>query len=175
MESECEFSRRFSVAELGAEEVVMEIAADAEERAALCRRFDLLALDVLTATARIERAGGGAVRVAADFVADLVQSCVVTLEPVAGRVEDRLDVLLAPPTRPAQAEVLIAPLGDDEPEELTGDVIDIGKIVAEHLGLALDPYPRRPGAAFTGAKSDAGSEGENESPFAALKDLHPRS
>ncbi len=175
MESECEFSRLVNVAELGAEEVVKEIAADTEERAALCRRFDLLALDVLTATARLERLGSGAVRVAVDFVADLVQTCVVTLEPVAGRLEDRFDVMFAPPTRPAQAEEPIAPLGDDEAEEITGDVIDIGKIVAEHLGLALDPYPRRPGAAFTGAESDAGSEGENESPFAALKDIHPRS
>ena len=175
MDSECEFSRLFSVAELSAEEVVMEIAADAEERAALCRRFDLLALDALTAMARLERLGSGAVRVAAELVADLVQTCVVTLEPVAGRVEDRFDVSFAPPKRPAQADVLIDPLGDDEPEELTGDVIDIGKIVAEQLGLALDPYPRRPGAAFTGAESDAGSEGENESPFAALKDFQSRS
>src|SRR5262249_57079702 len=34
----------------------------------------------------------------------------------------------------------------DAPEPLTGNMLDIGEIVAEQLSLAADPYPRRPGA-----------------------------
>ena len=171
MQPEVEFSRRFAVAELGEEEAVVEIAADAVERAALCRRFDFLALDALTATVRIQRVGGGAVRVGAHFVAEVVQACVVTLEPVAGRIENSVAALFAPPGAMVEAEVVVDPLGDDEPEWLTGGAIDIGEVVAEHLGLAVEPYPRRPGAVFTGMETSADENGAGESPFAVLRDI----
>ena len=34
----------------------------------------------------------------------------------------------------------------DSPEPLSGNLLDVGEIVAEQLSLAADPYPRRPGA-----------------------------
>ena len=34
----------------------------------------------------------------------------------------------------------------DAPEPLSGNLLDVGEIVAEQLSLAADPYPRRPGA-----------------------------
>ena len=32
------------------------------------------------------------------------------------------------------------------PSRLSGNLLDVGEIVAEQLSLAADPYPRRPGA-----------------------------
>ena len=47
--------------------------------------------------------------------------------------------------------------------------IDLGAIVAEHLALGLDPYPRSPGVAFDGHIED--DPAADPSPFAALAAL----
>lgn len=170
-QAEIEFSRRFALADLGDEGAVLEVAAEADERAALARRFGLLALDSLAATVRV---GGAMVRVRASYVADAVQSCIVTLEPVAARIEDSVEVLFAPPRPTAEGEVTVDALDDDNADPLTGDTIDVGEVVAAHLGLALDPYPRRPGVVFGGVQSEPEDEGSGASPFAALQDLVPK-
>lgn len=173
-QAEIEFSRRFALAGLGHEGTVLELAAEADERAALARRFGLLALDSLTATVRIGRVGGAMVRVRASYVADAVQSCIVTLEPVAARIEDSVEVLFAPPLPSAGGGVTVDALDDDTAEPLTGGTIDVGEVVAAHLGIALDPYPRRPGVVFGGVQSEPEDEGSGASSFAALQDLVPR-
>ena len=50
--------------------------------------------------------------------------------------------------------------------------IDIGELVAQHLSLALEPYPRRPGVTFAGIDddADAGSPGVTN-PFEVLAKL----
>ena len=53
-----EFSRLLAVNRLGEAVEIREITATAEERAALARRFELLALDRLEANLRIERLPG---------------------------------------------------------------------------------------------------------------------
>ena len=75
--TESEFSHPVPVDELGEGEMVIEIAADAEERAALAQRFGLLALDRLAATVRLKRVDRESVRFVADFAAEVVQACVV--------------------------------------------------------------------------------------------------
>jgi len=82
-----ELSRRIAVARLPEGGAEHRIEADAAERAALMRRFGLLALDRFTALVRIERLGHGAVRVESTITADLAQECVVTLEPVPQHIE----------------------------------------------------------------------------------------
>ena len=61
---------------------------------------------------------------------------------------------------------LLIDIDDDPPDPLTGDNVDLGAVVAEFFALALDPYPRKPGAAF----ADAAEPQENApvSAFAAL-------
>ena len=55
----------------------------------------------------------------------------------------------------------------------SGDSIDIGEAVAETLALALDPFPRAPGA--DERLRDAGVLDEGETgPFAILKALKDR-
>jgi hypothetical protein len=46
-------------------------------------------------------------------------------------------------------------------------VLDLGEAVAEQLALALDPYPRVPGAELPEIESDP-----QERPFAALRRRH---
>jgi hypothetical protein len=139
-----EFARPVDITRLPRGEAVFAIAATAAERAALARRFDLLALDRLEAEVRLSRLPGGCLRLTAQVSADVVQACVVTLEPVASRVEDEAMLSYGPP---AAAEESARSGSADIIETLpAGGRLDIGEAVAQQVSLALDPYPHAPAA-----------------------------
>lgn len=154
-----EFTRTVDIAHL-ARESVYDIAATAAERAALARRFELLALDRLEAQVRLSPLAGGYLRLAATLSADLVQACVVTLEPVAARIEDEFTLLYGAAGEERREVVLSGMAEVVEPRP--GGLLDIGEAVAQQLSLALDPYPRAPGAALEPPAEPPAS------PFAAL-------
>ena len=158
-----EFSRRIEIDRLPRSgEAIHYIAAGEAERAALARRFALLALDRLEARVTLERLAGG-LRLAADLSADVVQECVVTLEPVASRVEDRF-MLLYGHAQDEAGEVVLS--GEAElVEPISGSTLDIADAVAQQLSLALDPYPRAPAAAAAAAPEMSPSDA---SPFGVL-------
>ena len=176
-------SRRLITAdEVGPRRLTIGFEADAEERAVLARRLALLSLEALTAQLRFEPTdeADGAIRVTGTVRAGLVQSCVVTLEPVPRTLCESISVLYAPPpAEQPEHEVEVLAEGD-EAEPLPEDGIDVGAVVAEHLALFLDPYPRHPDAP---AGPLSYSEGEDEpkkgapgddrdaGPFAALGQL----
>ena len=62
----------------------------------------------------------------------------------------------------------------DPPDAIVNGAIDLGALAVEFLTLALDPYPRKPGAEFA-ASDGAGlaDHGDQDSgnPFAALAKL----
>jgi uncharacterized protein DUF177 involved in 23S rRNA accumulation len=154
-----EFTRPVDVNRLPSGEGVYDLAATPAERAALARRFDLLALDRLEAQVRLTPLPGGLLRLSAALSADLVQACVVTLEPVPARIDDQFSLLF----RPGIEEKAVVLSGAAELiEPLPAGVLDVGEAVAQQLSLVLDPFPRAPGAA-------AERPGEAlASPFAAL-------
>ena len=159
-----EFSRPVAIDRLPPGATVREIAAEPAERAALARRLGLLSLDRLEARVTLEPLAGGLVRVDSLLTADVVQECVVSLEPVAVRVEDRASLLYGEDGDGAQEVVLS---GEAEPvEPAVGGTIDIGEAAAQQLSLALDPFPRAPGVAPPEATAPV--EDQAESPFAAL-------
>jgi len=144
-----------------------EISASEQEREALARRFHLVAIERLVAVLQLTRLAGDAVRLDGRLDAAVVQSCVVTLEPVATEVAEAFTLIYAPPT-PHGDTVELAP--EEEPvEALVGDTIDLGEAVAQQLSLALDPYPHAPGAVLPEAASAASALEDH--PFAALARL----
>lgn len=170
-----EFSRHITLAKVGPDGVTREISADAAELSALAERFGLVAIDALSATITLEQdEASHRVHLRGSLKAEVVQSCVVTLEPVASQVAGDLAVTYttvdgAPePVRDMAADDDVAPGADDEPDFLDGDTIDLGEVVAEHLGIYLDPYPRRPGVVFS---PDHEEDPAQASPFAVLQDL----
>ncbi|HEX3498558.1 MAG TPA: DUF177 domain-containing protein, partial [Stellaceae bacterium] len=126
-----EFSRPVSTTRLGADAMVYQLTASEAERAALARRFDIVALDSLAATVRLVRQGRD-INLSAELTADVVQICGVTLEPFASRVTDRATVLYRRQAPPDDLAV-----EDEVYELLAGDTIDIGEAVAQQLSLAL--------------------------------------
>lgn len=159
-----EFSRPVPLARVGTDPFRRHIAASEAERAALAKRFALVSLDGLEADIELVREPGGTVLLTAAFEAEFAQECIVTLDPVAGGVNERFQLRYGPPE--GEAEV---PGGDDDPafEPLVGETVDIGEAVAQEFSLALPPFPR---AADALVESELG-ETPAEGPFAALARL----
>ena len=163
-------SRPVSVERLPEEGIEVVVEATPEERAALAKDFKLPAIHALEGRFRLTGTPRR-VHVAGVVKARVEQVCVVTLESFEDAIEEEVEVDFA--TAGAGAG---APAGDPEgpdyepPDEIAGGHIDLGALTAEFLVLGLDPYPRKPGAAF----SYEGEGDAAESPFAALKGLKPR-
>ena len=184
-----EFSRPVAAESLRADQTVREIEADAAECRLLAERFRIEAVRSLRATVRLTRLRGhqaGMVRVRGELAAEVVQTCVVTLEPVPESVSESFSALFSPEVAEDDPDMVLDPFAVDEdlPEAMNDGVIDIGELVAQHLSLALEPYPRAPGVEFSGFDDDGqppAAEEESEAggapppgPFGALAGLKRR-
>jgi len=164
-----EFSRTLPWAAVGKEGRRQKLEATAEECAALARRFGIPAIEAFSAELELRPEGSEAIRARGHLSARVVQSCVVTLEPVAQTVEEPVDLrFLAEGEEPGDD-----PEGPDEiPTER--DLLELGEALAEQLSLALDPYPRAPGAELPAEILTESPEEEEEpvrrNPFSILKD-----
>lgn len=165
-----EFSRTERVDTISERERVVELEARPAEREALARRFDLIAVESLRAEFTIRREHAG-LTARGRVTADVVQACSVTDEPVAARVDEQADLLFVPAGPEAAAEV---ELSADALDTIIyeGPNIDLGEAAAETMALALDPFPRAPGAADTLRAAGVLSEEEARPPgkLAGLKD-----
>jgi hypothetical protein len=144
--------------------------ASAEVRTSLAEHAGILGIDALAAEGEVRPWAGG-VEARLRLVAGVVQACVVTLEPVPQHIEERLVRRFLPQAQLGEGlegAVEIAPDEEDPPEPFHGHTIDLGPAVAEELILALDPYPRAPGAAVPPEAAQFGAE---PTPFAVLKKL----
>ncbi len=159
----------------------MVLSPSAAERAAISDWLGLLSLDSLKATIQLT-CHGDEYTCLGSFTADVVQACVITLEPVPAHLEgtfERRYQLLprasssrrrAPAPEPAAA-IEISTLDEEGPELLESPVLDLAAPLLEEVSLALDPYPKAPGAVFEAPADEAGPE---DSPFAVLQKLKPR-
>jgi uncharacterized metal-binding protein YceD (DUF177 family) len=162
-----EFSRPVRLARIGLEPLRREIAADAGERDALARRFDLLGLDRLTAEVTLTRRSADLILLHATFEAAFVQECVATLDPIETALAAEFELLYGPPEAEEAAAGLLSDAVAFEP--LSGDAIDIGEAVAQELSLALPPFPRSPAA-----DAAVATTGDEPGAFAALARLFDR-
>ena len=163
-----EFSRPQRLDAIGKGEHRVEISAGAGERAALAKRFALIAIDRLDAAMTVHRDATGVVA-RGNLQGAVVQACSVTGDPVPAQIAEDFTIRFLPEGTIEGDEV---ELSDEECDTVfyTGGAIDLGEAAAETLALALDPFPRSPGA--EAALRDAGVLGEDETgPFAALAKL----
>jgi uncharacterized metal-binding protein YceD (DUF177 family) len=172
----------YNLSRLGAAGDTVTFTADADQRATIAAWSGVLAIDSFSATVVLRKLAP--TRFGLDFAvtANLQQACVVTLEPVPAYLETRFsrELLFTGPARrkpDAKAQDkgaessadLVLDAGEEEgPEEIESLHFDLAGPVLEEYVLALEPYPRRPGVAFT-PQSDASDR--QESPFAVLKGL----
>lgn len=149
----------------------IETEAPAEVRAQLVKLANLRDLPRLSAVFDLSRRGGG-VHVAGQVRARVGQTCVVTLEPIENEIEEAVDLTFVPaaaseaPDDGGAGRSRVA--AEDAPEPLLGGAVDLGLVATEFLTLAIDPYPRKSGAAFS---VPAAGDDDAAHPFAALAAL----
>lgn len=176
-----EFSRKLPVHRGVEPTQTFKIEATAAERAALAKRFDLIALDSFSAEGTLTTLDGGRrALLRGHIAAKVVQRCVVTLEAVPDVIGEAFALDYADDAIAAviEKELELDPEAADPPDPLEGEAVDVGEAAAEHLALALNPYPRRPGARLPGEAGEElpspeeskGSEPKN-TPFMALAKL----
>ncbi|KAA2212667.1 YceD family protein [Teichococcus oryzae] len=163
---EAEFPRPLPFAAVPPEGRSRSLFATPEECAALAKRFGIPAVERLQAELELRPEPGGTVRVRGTLEAAVVQSCVVTLEPVAQSVREPVDLRFLPRGEEPGDD----PDGPDEIPTEDG-IMELGEALAEQLSLALDPYPRAPGAELPAELAGSAEEAEapRPSPFAILK------
>ena len=169
-----EFSRPIALDRISSTQHREEVTATDKERADLAQRFELLGLDRLSASFALKRVRKDLVRVKGHLSAEVVQACVVTLEPVPARIDERFEVDFLEGAAPAAADVELDAEAADAPEPVVNGWIDLGELAAEQLGLAIDPYPRKADAAVPAewtAEPPAEASVEHANPFGALEKL----
>lgn len=160
-----EFSREIALDERQGQRR-FAVEATPGECAAIARRLDLLELRHLKAEGMLRPGAGGRWSLAGRLAADVIQRCVVSLEPIAARVEDAFEIAFAPIDE-ADGDELDLTEADVEPLPASG-ILDVGEIVTQHLSLALDPFPRAPGVGV-GDHIEAPDDGPARvAPFADL-------
>ncbi len=144
---------------------------DDAARAQMAKTLGIVALPAFAAAIQIEPWLDGA-ELSASWSGQVVQTCGLSLEDFETPLKGAFMVRILPPGSPnapqIDSEVDVEPDADDPPDVLDDDSLDIGGYVIEHLGLELDPFPRKPGAVFEPPQSPG-----IISPFAALRDLKP--
>jgi len=131
-----------------------ELIATPDECAALAKRFECKSIEGLIAKVSIKpKADKMTYHVTGSFTANITQSCIISDKPVVTVVEDEFeawyrDISRVTPFRKKQNDIdpdndehEIRPEHED-PEIITDGILDRGEIVAQFLGLAIDPYPK---------------------------------
>ncbi|HLO76741.1 MAG TPA: DUF177 domain-containing protein [Magnetospirillum sp.] len=168
-----EFSRHVRVDQIPAAGITLDLKAKPAELAALAERFGLQSIDDLEATVTLKAVAGGTIfRLDGRFCAHVVQTCVVTLEPVPATVAEEFSLTYGGVEADEyDAEIELSLEEDDPPDPVVDGMIDVGEAVAEHVALALDPFPRKPGTAFEGGDPEPEEEEKRPNPFAVLAEL----
>ncbi|HUH10085.1 MAG TPA: DUF177 domain-containing protein [Brevundimonas sp.] len=138
---------------------------DEAARRRIAASLDLASLDSFVADVTLTTSGQTGWKLSGRVVADAVQSCGLTLEPLPVHIDTRFSVSLTEAVATETDEIDIT-MDDDTPDLIEEGQLDLGQYAVEQLALRLDPFPRKPGAEFVQPE-----EPVEISPFAVLKQL----
>ena len=168
-------SQSYNLARLGNAGDAVAFAADADQRAAIAAWSQVMAVDRFEAQVALRKAGADRFTLDFTMTVDVVQACVVTLEPVPAHLERQFtrELHFAGQIRrklsqESVGEVVLDSDLDEGQEEIESLHYDLAAPLLEEYVLALEPYPRCPGVEFQPPNDGLAAP---ESPFAALKGL----
>lgn len=191
-----EWSHPFHVENIPSSGKTVKMVANAEVLKAIAARLEVLEVKSLSAEVRLTLQNGGhTLNITGHFKAEIVQECVVTLQPVPDTLEDDFEAWYADhdkaiPFNRAKHNQKAMEEGDevqileekDDPEALIGGQVDLGEVVVQFLSLSVNPYPRAEGVTTEGEPEPievtkptaAASATLRPNPFAALKNWRPK-
>lgn len=157
------------LSQVGRGPISLDLAATEAQRQAIAKILQLPELKALSAQLRLRPWLDGA-ELSGALHATVIQESGLSLELFETVIEAPVEARFVPagsPHAPDPAtEIELDPEQPDPPEVLEGETIDVAALVVEHLALALDPFPRKPGETF-----DYEPPQDDDSPFAVLKRL----
>lgn len=167
------WSNPVRLSEVGRNSGGRTLVADEAARRRIAEYLELEDLPELSASVELEPWMDGA-RLRADWRARVVQICGITLEPFETALGGRFEVHAVPagsPHGPSEegGELTLDLDAPDPPDVLADERIDPAAYVVEHLGLEIDPFPRKPDAVYEPPEAEP-----EASPFALLTQLKPR-
>ena len=159
----------------------VQIEADQRELTDLAKNHGLLSVNLLKGDLHVSPWKKRGVRVKGKLFADVIQACVVTLEPVPDHIDEEVEAVFIPDDSRLTkyehiddtGELFVDAEGPDTPEVFHGDEIDLGAFLEEFFELSLNPYPRKPGVEANLTIEDNTDE-DQQSPFAILEQLKKR-
>ena len=173
MKALSEFSKILLAEALGEAAKFVRLEANAVECAALAVRFELVSVESLVGDLIIERIKGSEIiRVRGRMSAEIQQFCVISGETVRGNLVESVDERFSSSDETG-IEIEIAFEEENPPEPIMEGKIDLAEIIAQYLAVAIDPYPRAPGAKIPQQYQD--EEGDmletRKNPFEVLSSL----
>jgi hypothetical protein len=174
MSRDIPWSQTVTFAEVGRGLPAQSLEANERTRQAVARYLDVVAIKALSAELTAKPWLDG-VEICGRINGSVTQTCSVTADDFDEDVAAEFIVRVVPPDSPnaptddAVGEIEIDLEADDPPDVAEGQSIDLAHYVVEHLALELDPFPRKPGAAF-----EPPPEEKPASPFAVLRQLRPK-
>jgi len=168
-----EFPRVIDLARLrDTPEFAFDIAPSPEESAMLAELMDARTVRKMRFAGKLTALASGGWQLDGELGATVVQNCVVTLDPVTSRVDQRVRRAYLPNVAPRGTEVILSGVDEDEEVEPLPDRLDLGLVAVEALALALPAYPRKEGASL--ADLGFGADEDVVKPFAALAALRDK-
>jgi len=162
--SDAPLSHPVQAASVPSEGLDVEIVASPREREAVAALNDVISVESLVARFHVRPFGADGLEVRGVVDARTTRTCGLTLEPFEEPVHEDVTVRFSPQAPLAGGE---HDVDEDAPDPLIGGAVDLGAVASEFFTLGLDPYPRKPGAAF----ETKATSGAAESPFAVLRRL----
>ena len=163
MKKDSEMSRIVETRALSPKPKNMEWEATKEELEAIADRLNVIEVKDLKVKLTIEKKN--LIKVSGSFSAHIVQSCVVSMEPVEETISDTFEDFFGEHKR--HAVPVDIDMEAQDVESVENGRIDVGELVLEYLVLGLNPYPRKPGL----EEVEVLDTDEKENPFAVLAKL----
>ena len=135
-----------------------QLIASSQEKEEIAKRLELPSLESLDANLYVRKKDFLFVK--GIIVANVIQTCVRTLEPFPQHLELEIDEVFS-----------LAPSSEDEDiEHLEGSTLELGEITVQLLSLSLDPFPVSPSSKPVEYQEDS----ELKNPFQVLKKKSPK-
>ena len=173
MQNELPWSFEVELASVPVEGKSFELVPDEATRKRLAEAANVASIPALKVVLEVRPVGNDGAEVAGNLEGVVRQTCVVSLEEFDNPVAENFSVDFA---NDPESEAS----GDDEeeiedlPDPIVDGKIDLGALAAEFLVLAIDPYPRKPGAAFAALPTEEAAPEPKRSPFEQLSGLKDR-
>lgn len=147
----------------------LELTATPEECAELAKRFELPTVHNLNCKIKLEKKED-IIQLKGFLSAQLIQECVVTLEPFENTLSGEFTLLFSTTPQPHISESIPDIDMEEEPVEfLPRGQLFFKEIIAEQFGLNINPFPKQTTELFE--YREASAEDERENPFSILKHL----